>query len=135
MTGQTVILAGDSQRHLAAELIQRAPSGAVVNIREATRTLDQNAKMHAMLSDVARAKPMGRSHTADVWKAIFMNACGHQVQFVEGLEGEPFPIGFRSSRLTKRQMSDLIEYMLWFGTEHGVVWSDSAYAPDKGEGK
>lgn len=120
MTGQTIILAGPSQRHLAARLIECAPAGAVVNIREANRTLDQNAKMHAMLSDVARAKPLGRTHTSDVWKALFMNACGHQVQFVEGLEGEPFPIGFRSSQLTKRQMSDLIEYMHWFGAEHGI---------------
>lgn len=124
MTGQTVILVADRQRNLAHQLIERAPAGAVVNIREAKRTTDQNAKMWAMLSDVARAKPGGRTHTADVWKQLFMHACGHAVQFEQGLNGQPFPTGFRSSRLTKAQMSDLIEFIGCWGAENNVVWSD-----------
>lgn len=124
MSGQTIILHGDSQRRFAKGLIDAAPRDAVVNIREATRTLEQNDKMWAMLSDVSRAKPEGRRHTADVWKALFMHACGHAVQFEIGLDGQPFPTGFRSSRLTKSQMSDLIEFMYAYGAEHGVAWSD-----------
>lgn len=128
MSGQTVILEGPRSRALACDLIQRAPMLAVVNIREATRTGEQNAKLWAMLSDVSRAKPMGRRHTPDVWKALFMHACGHAVAFEAGLSGEPFPIGFRSSRLTKRQMSDLIEFIMAWGSEQGVNWSDETRA-------
>lgn len=128
MTGQTVILHGPHQRALARSLIDRAPEGAVVNIREATRTTDQNKKMHAMLSDISRAKPRGLRHTPDIWKAIIMRECGHEVQFCHGLDGQPFPVGFRSSRLSKSQMSDLIEFMYAFGAEHGVVWSDETEA-------
>ena len=126
MTGQTVILVGQSQRDFAKRLIDAAPVGAVVNVREGRRSSDQNAKMRAMLSDISRAKPRGLRHTPDVWKALMMKACGHQVQFVNGIDGEPFPVGFRSSRLTKSQMSDLIEFMYQFGAENGVIWSDEA---------
>lgn len=51
-----------------------------------------------------------------------MNACGWDVQFLEGLDGRPFPIGFRSSHMTVKQMIDLIEYMQAFGDENGVIW-------------
>jgi hypothetical protein len=123
MTGQTIILAGDVQRQNAKQLIDRAPVGAVVNVREATRTLDQNAKLWAMLSDVSRAKPEGRKHTTEVWKCLFMQACGHEVQFLMGLDGNPFPSGFKSSKLSKRQMCELIDFIDAWGSERGVVWS------------
>lgn len=126
--GQTVILAGQYQRDLAKRLIDRAPPYAVLNVREATRTTDQNSKMWAMLSDISRAKPQGRQHTAEMWKALFMHACGHAVQFEVGLDGQPFPVGFRSSRLSKRQMVDLIDFIGSYGAEHGVLWSDEAKA-------
>lgn len=121
---QTVILAGPRQIAFAKALLDRAPAGAVVTIREATRTLDQNARLWAMLSDVSRAKPEGRTHTPEVWKQLVMHACGHAVQFEIGLNGQPFPTGFRSSKLTKRQMSDLIEWIYAYGAEHGVVWTE-----------
>lgn len=124
MTGQTVILRGPAQRQLAHKLIDAAPLDAVVNVREATRNKDQNARMWAMLSDVSRAKPDGRKHTPEVWKAIFMHALGHESRFISGLDGEPFPVGFRSSRLTVRQMADLITFIAEYGDRHGIRWSE-----------
>lgn len=124
MNGQTVRLVGETQRAFAHRLIDRAPAGAVLNIREAARSADQNAKLWAMISDISRAKPEGRTHTAEAWKALFMHACGHAVQFENGLNGQPFPIGFRSSRLTKSEMSDLIETIYEYGERHGVAWSE-----------
>lgn len=121
MSGQTVILGGDVQRTLAKRLIDRAPPNAVMNVREATRTLDQNAKMHAMLSDIARARPMGRVHTTEVWKCLFMDSCGFKPSWVPSLDCEGvINTGYRSSRLGKAQMSDLIEAMHAFGAEHNV---------------
>jgi len=121
---QTVILVGDNQRSFAKQLIDKAPKNAVVSIKEATRSNEQSAKMYAMLSDISRAKPDGRRWTPDTWKAAFMNSTGHQVQFCEGLDDSgPFPIGFRSSRLTVKQMSDLIEVIYEYGTRHGVRWT------------
>lgn len=124
---QTVILRSQSQRDFAKVMIDRAPEGAVITIKEATRTLDQNARLWAMISDVSRSKPEGRMHTPEVWKNLFMHACGHAVQFELGLDGKPFPVGFRSSRLNKSQMSDLMEFVSEYGARHGVVWTDPAY--------
>lgn len=121
---QTIILHGKSQRDFAKRLIDLAPQDAVVKIAAAGRTLSQNDRLWAMLSDVSRAKPEGRKHTPEVWKALFMSACGHAVQFENGLDGTPFPVGFRSSRLTKAQMSDLIEFVMEYGSRHNVRWSE-----------
>lgn len=125
MQGQSIRLVGQSQRDFAKRLIDVAPMMAVVNIREATRTGDQNAKLWAMLSDVSRAKPQGRLHTSDQWKAIFMHSCGHKAVFIEDLDNESFLcLGFKSSKLTKAQMSELIECIYEYGARHGVPWSE-----------
>ena len=120
---QVVHLLGNYQRKLAKKLIDKAPANAVVKISPEKRSDDQNAKMWAMLSDVSRAKPEGRRHIPEIWKCLFMQACGHEVAFEQGLDGRPFPIGFHSSKLTKAQMSDLIEFIYSYGTKHGVKWS------------
>lgn len=121
---QTIRLIGPPQRALARQLIDKAPDGYVVKISEPKRTLEQNDKLWAMLSDVARAKPQGRRHTPETWKALFMSALGHETRFEMGLDDRPFPVGFSTSRLTKQQMSDLIESIYAFGALHGVKWSE-----------
>lgn len=124
---QTVILHGDRQRRIAAEIIAMAPKGAVVTVKAATRTLDQNALLWSVLSDISRAKPEGRRWTPETWKCAFMHTLGHQVQFCEGLDDSgPFPLGFRSSRLTVGQMADLLTCAMEYGDRHGVAWSDEA---------
>lgn len=128
--GQRVILVGDDQRRLARRLVDVAPPGAVVEISAPKRTQSQNDLMWAILSDVSRAKPGGREYTPETWKCLFMQACGHDVRFVTGLNGEPFPVGFRSSRLTKRQMVDLIDFIYAWGSEQGVRWSMPADMAD-----
>jgi hypothetical protein len=124
---QTVILRGQSQRLFAKNLIDRAPVDAVVTVREAARTLDQNALMWSLISDVSRAKPEGRMHTPEVWKCLFLSACGHAVQFEVGLDGKPFPVGFHSSRLNKAQMSDLLDFIQEYGARHNVNWTTPDY--------
>lgn len=125
---QTIHIRGQSQRDLAKRLIDAAPVDAIVTVKEATRNDDQNALMWVLLSDISRAKPDGRRHTPEMWKALMMKACGHHVQFLEGLDGEPFPVGFRSSRLTVRQMADLITFILAYGDEKQVAWSEQRVA-------
>ena len=126
MTGQTIILRSHGSREGAKRLIELAPDGAVLNIRPPSRSNEQNALMWSLLSEVSRAKPDGRQHTPDVWKALFMSACGHAVQFETGLDGAPFPLGFRSSRLTKEQMTDLIEFILQYCAEKQIHLREAA---------
>ena len=133
MQGQTIILRGLDQRLLAKRLIDAAPANAVVNVQAERRTPDQNALMWSCLSDISRAKPDGRTHTPEVWKTLFMHALGHKVRFETGLDGEPFPVGFRSSRLNKRQMGDMLDFIFAYGAEHGVRFTDTRYDEAKQE--
>lgn len=121
---QTVILRGQLQRDLAKRLIDQAPQDAIVKVSAAKRSDDQNAKMWAMLSDISRAKPEGRLHIPEVWKCIFMAALGHETLFENGLDNRPFSIGFRTSKLSKAQMSDLIEFIYAYGAQNNVKWSE-----------
>lgn len=125
---QTVVIDSQYRRDLAHKLVAAAPVGAVMTVSPAKRSTDQNARFWAMLSDIARAKPEGRVHTPEAWKALFMHALGHSVRFEMGLNGEPFPVGFRSSKLTKGQMSDLMEFMSAWAAERGVIFSNEARA-------
>lgn len=118
---QTVILRAHGDRALAIQLISRAPDNACVTIKPEKRSDDQNRLMWAILSDVSRAKPGGRMHTPEVWKELFCHACGHAVQFEMGLNGQPFPVGFRTSRMTKSEMTDLIEFIFSWCAENGVM--------------
>jgi hypothetical protein len=121
----TVRLTGPRQREYAHRLVDAAPDYAVVTVKAGDRTLDQNSLMWRLLTDISLARPEGRKWVPDVWKAAFMHSLGHQVQFAEGLDGSgPFPLGFRTSKLTKPQMSDLIEVIYEYGARHGVEWSE-----------
>jgi hypothetical protein len=126
-----IALTSKFQRERAARLCMTAPEGFIAEVREPKRTQAHSEKMWAMLTDISHAKPMDRRHTPDDWKAIAMNACGWECQFTEGLDGRPFPQGFRSSQLTKSQMSALIDWLQAFGDEHEVQWSE----PTKHESK
>lgn len=123
-SGHTVRLNSEFQRAFAHRLIEKAPPGYVMSLAEARRTNEQNDKMWAMLTDVSRACPQGRRHTPQLWKSIFMQSLSHECLFEMDLEGRPFPLGHSSSKLTKAQMSELIEFIYAYGAEHGVRWSE-----------
>lgn len=123
---QTFYLVNDRVRLNALNAIRQAPADYVVTITPRKRTLDQNAKMWAMLTDVANSKPEGRHWPPETWKAAFMHLHGHQVRFAEGLDGTgPFPLGFHSSQLDVRQMADLITRIQEYGDRHGVAWRET----------
>lgn len=106
-----------------------AEPGVTVTFRKPTRSNDQNAKMWAMIGDIRKQKDKhGLDMAADIWKAAFMRACKHEVAFATGLDGEPFPVGFRSSKLTVAQMADLITFIQQWGDEVGIQWSKEALA-------
>lgn len=126
MNKSTYHLTTPRVRANAMQAIADAPANYVVTIAEPKRSTDQNAKMWAMLADVARCEPEGRKWTPETWKAAFMHYLGHQVAFCEGLDGcGPFPMGFRSSHLTVRQMADLITCISEYGDRHGVEWRET----------
>ncbi|MEQ3625941.1 MAG: recombination protein NinB [Celeribacter sp.] len=129
MANPTVILKTPAERQQAAAWVQNAPHATVVTFKKPGRTIPQNARLWAMLTEVSRqAMHMGHRKSPDLWKALFMNACGHASQFEMGLAGEPFPVGFRSSKMSKEQMSELIEFIMSWGAENGIHFRDEVPA-------
>lgn len=117
----TVILSGPKQREFAHKLIQSAPPGAKVTVAGPKRTISQNSRFWAMLSEISAAKPGGKFYTPEVWKALFMSALGHELRLIEGLNGEPFPVGFHSSNLTVKQMIDMQEFMAAWAAQNSIT--------------
>lgn len=122
---RVIFLAGPRQREYAQRCINEAPDGYAVQIAKPTRTLDQNAKLWPMLEDLQRQVPALKPYTTEDIKLRFLNALGVEMRFLPVLEGEgAFPVGLRSSTLTKEQFSGLIELLYEFGARHDVRWSE-----------
>ena len=120
MTKRLFILSTPAARANAVRAVQLAPDGVTVTIAEPRRTLEQNDRMWAMLTRLSHAQPNGRKGTPDDWKHWIMHACGFECQFMEGLDGRHFPTGFKSSRLTVKQMAALMDWMEAYAAEHGI---------------
>ena len=121
------IIIDPTSRDTARKWLAVAPDGTVVTFKRPGRTLPQNDRMWAMLTDVAtQAEHNGNRYTPDQWKCLFMHACGHEAHFMAGLNGEPFPAGFRSSKLNKDQMTELMDFIESWGVQNGVKFKGVA---------
>lgn len=130
MSRHTIILRGSADRARVVKYASAAPVGTRVEFKAAKRTLPQNDRMWAMLTYIAAQKEhCGRKYTPDQWKVLFMHACGREMQFVPTLDGQAFmPLGYRSSELSKDEMSALIDCMAAWGAENGVTFHDQEQA-------
>jgi hypothetical protein len=127
MTGRAfLILANAAVRERAIKWIRGLPDGTRVEFRGPTRTLDQNDRMWAMLTDISRQHAHhGRKYDPADWKVLALTALGREMRFAPAIDGHGFvPLGTSSSKLSKAEMSDLIEFLFAFGAENGIVWSD-----------
>ena len=116
-----IIRKGPAGRSFAYRLVDSAPEGSVVKIDPPRRTIPQNDRLWAILTEISAAKPEGRELTPDVWKAIFMHSLDHEQRFEMALDGKGFvPLGFRSSKLSKAQMSDLMAFIEEYAARHGI---------------
>ena len=102
----------------------------VVRVTRQTRNLDQNAKLWAILGDIARqVEWYGQHYDADTWKVLLMHGLGKEQRIIPAIGGGIISIPHHSSTLTVGEMSDLIEYIQAFGSEQGVRWT----APERYE--
>jgi hypothetical protein len=120
-----IILTNAFSRQRFKRIVDKAPEGYVAEVHAPRRTLSQNDKLWSMLTDISLSKPGGATYSPEEWKARIMHACGWECQFLPGiLDGHPFPVGFRSSQMSKSQMSAMIDWMQAWGDEQGVRWSE-----------
>lgn len=128
---QFFILAHELSRQRAASAVLAAPEGFIVEIKEQTRTLEQNAKLHAMLQDISRQIDyMGKRRGVEFWKGLFVSgwqmATGQNPEIVPGLEGEFINIRESTATMGVRKISSLIEYIYPWAIEHNVRFSKEA---------
>lgn len=126
MSRALLILDSSAARAKATNWIAQAPAGTRVEFKRAKRSLDQNAKMWACLTDIAeQVEWHGLRLTPDDWKLIFLDGLKREVRLVPNIDGNGFVnIGRSSSDLSKHEMADLIELISMFGAKHNVKFHD-----------
>ncbi len=131
MSRALVVIYGKQDRDKVIAWAEKAPAGTRVEFKAAKRTLPQNDRFWAMLTDVAQQVPWhGIKLTPDDWKLIFLDALKREVRMVPNIDGNGFVnLGRSSSDLGKEEMSDLMELISAFGANHGVQFHD--HQPDE----
>lgn len=122
-------LTGEAAKKAACREILAAPVGHIVRITPETRSLDQNAKLHAMLTDISKqAKYLGAKRDLEFWKGLFVSgwqiATGERPEIVPGLEGEFINIRESTTTLGVKRMASLIEYVTAWAVSNGVALTE-----------
>ncbi len=95
----------------------------VLEVKEATRSLEQNAALWAALDEIAtQVEWYGQKLSADDWKHI-LSASLRKQRVAPGLDGGFVVLGQKTSRMTKAEFSELLELAFAFGAQHNVRFS------------
>lgn len=132
MSRALVILDRASDRERVQAWAIKAPWGTRVTFQEAKRTSEQNARMWAMLTEVARqVKWHGQRLSADDWKLVFLSALKQELRIVPNLDGTGFvQLGRSSSSLSVGEMGDLMDLIAAFGAREGVTFAEPERAQE-----
>jgi hypothetical protein len=118
----TIVLHSTWAREKAVRWVTSAPYGTVLTFAKAKRTLPQNARMWAMLTDIAdQVIWHGQKLSPDDWKNM-ATAAMNGSRVVPGIEGGFVVLGARTSVMTKSEMRDLMDFIEAFGAQHGVTF-------------
>lgn len=99
----------------------------VIELKTETRSLAQNRRLWAMLTDVStQVDWYGRKLSQEQWKHVFSAALKKQ-DVVPGLDGGFVVLGLSTSKMTKAEMGDLQTLMEAFGAERGVKFTALDY--------
>lgn len=97
----------------------------ILEIKEFTRTVEQNSKLWAMLSEVsAQVNWHGHKLSREDWKHIFSAAMSQQ-RVVPNIYSTGFVVlGKSTSKMSVAEMMDMIELIQAFGAQHGVKFKE-----------
>jgi hypothetical protein len=126
MSRALLVLHSPEMRTRAINWVTKAPAETRVEFKAPKRTLPQNDRMWAMLTDVATQLPWhGIKLAADDWKLLFLDALKRELRMVPNIDGNGFVnLGRSSSDLSKGEMADLITLIEAFGAKHNVVFHE-----------
>jgi len=130
MSRVIVTLNSNADRRKASDWVYSAPPATRVEFKQAKRTIDQNAKLWAMLTDIAEQVTWHglKLRTGD-WKLIFLDALKREMRVVPNIDGNGFvSLSVSSSDLSKGEFADLLEIIAAFGVQHNVEFKDTVAA-------
>ncbi|WP_372438247.1 recombination protein NinB [Pseudomonas chlororaphis subsp. aureofaciens] len=112
----------------ATELSAIGAVEIIVRPVKSRRTLEQNAKLWAMLGDISRqvqwpVNGVMQHLDSEDWKALMTAAARQEIRMAQGINGGVVMLGESTKRMTVAELGDVIECMYVFGAEKGVVWS------------
>ena len=113
------------QRSLAIDAVRNAPEHCIVEIKQRTRTLDQNAMLWRLLTLASRHVMWSVNGQETVlspeeWKDVFTASLIQEQRIARGIRGGFVMLGKSTSRMTVSQLSELIEFINSFLAEQGV---------------
>jgi hypothetical protein len=119
--------AGEGLKWIQDNLFNGLRGGPVdVTLGRPKRTNDQNALLWAVLTDVSEQVDWyGRNLSKEEWKDVF-SAAWKQQDVVPGINGGFVVMGVRTSKMSKAQLSELVEIIYAFGAEKTVKWSEKS---------
>lgn len=132
MSNITIILRPkpNTSRDNAKMMIDCVPDGYVVSIKEGTRSLEQNAMLWAVLNDISKqVEWYGQSLTDYEWKDV-LTAALKKEKVVPGINGGFVVLGQRTSKMSKKEFTELLEIAYAFGAQQGVKFKDATNRSD-----
>lgn len=96
------------------------------------RSTDQNARLHAMIGEIAKQKQWaGQWLGPEDWKrlliAAFCRANGNPPAILPAIDGSGIEMIYRRShRMSKQEMSELIEYVTSWALDNGIQLQEAA---------
>jgi len=113
-------------RKRAAQDCLNAQEGWIVEVKEPTRNLEQNALLWALLEKVSQqVEWYGAYLTGEEWKDVFTAALRKE-KVVPGIGGGFVVLGQRTSKMSKSEFSDLIELIYSFAAEKNIELREAA---------
>ena len=102
-----------------------------VVVGEPTRSGIQNSLLWAVLTDISKQVEWpvdGKQQKLDPvdWKNVLTAGLKQETRVARGVGGGFVVLGARTSKMTKREISEVIEFAYAFGAEHGVKWTEVA---------
>ena len=120
-----VVINSNADRLKASHWLTKAPWGTRLEFKASKRSLPQNDRLWASLTDVAEQVVWhGQKLQASDWKDMF-TASLRKARVVPGIDPGSFVLlGLHTSDMSKDELSSLLELIYAFGAEHNVVFHD-----------
>ena len=107
-----------------------------MEIKAQSRSEEQNAKYHAMLSEIAtQAQHLGAKWSAEDWKRLLVDLFAKETglqggKIIPSLDSNGIvQLGLQTRDFTKEQAMEFITFLEAWGANNGIIFKDVASAP------